>query len=187
MAVGRLAIADAEDRQAHAADRACYPPAVEHELLEALVADPVDVHAHALDQLSQRARGQREATIGVGQGGHDLVRAGAGYLERSQRCGLGVEPAQLLLVREGAVADVVDAAREGVDRAHRATPLAGEQADAVEEVRRLLARDRFAVRIGAGDVDLGAHRPLRSRSSSVLASASSLRRLPERGGPGRTS
>ncbi len=55
-----------------------------------------------------------------------------------------VEQAQLLVRGERAVADVIDAAREGVDGAHRPSALAREQADAVVEVRRGGARERFA-------------------------------------------
>ena len=54
--IGAVPRGQAEDRQAHPPDRAGDVAAVEHEILEALVAHAVDVHAHALDQLPQRAR-----------------------------------------------------------------------------------------------------------------------------------
>ena len=87
---------------------------------------------------------------------------------------------------ERAVADVVDAPRERVHRAHRPAPLARQQADAVVEVRRLRARDRLAVRVGALD-----RRPWRSSRHDARAPAgpcasarASRRPRPARGGAG---
>ena len=148
-------LAHAEDRQAHAPDRAGDATAVEHELVEALV-------GRRRRRPCARPRSARPARRAAARSAGARRRA-----PRSpRRCGacmrrprLASSSAQLrrrrrraaracARDREVAVADVVDAPRERVDRAHRAPALAREQADAVVEVGGLLARDRLAARVG---------------------------------------
>ena len=57
--------ARAEDRKAHTSDRTRDPAAVLNELLEGLIRDALDIHAHTLDQLLERSVGQREAPLRV--------------------------------------------------------------------------------------------------------------------------
>ena len=70
-------------------------------------------------------------------------------IQRGERPRLLVEPLQLLLAGQRAVADVVDAPRERVHGAHRRAPVGGQQPDAVVEVRGRRARDALALPIGA--------------------------------------
>ena len=84
-----------------------------------------DVHAHALDQRRERVEREREARARVGERfdhGIALGRGAAG--ERGERGVERVQPRELLIVGQLAVADVVDAASERVDRAHRAAAFA---------------------------------------------------------------
>ena len=77
--------APAEDRQADAPDRAGDAAAVDDELVDLLVGDPVDIHAHALDQLAERARRQREALMRVCQRDDHGVVCACGAERRLQR------------------------------------------------------------------------------------------------------
>ena len=119
----------AEDRQARPPDRAGHTPAVEHELVETLIGDALDVHAHALDQLAERIGGQREAHARVGQ--RDDHRIGACGRESSRSSGRAPGPRRPVGAASARaqrpVADVVDAASERVHRAHRAPLRAGSR------------------------------------------------------------
>lgn len=80
---------------------------------------------------------------GVGVVLLDLALADPG----EQRPGV-LEPGGLHVAVQRAVADVVDAAREGVQRRHRAALGRGQQPDAVREVTGLLPGDGLAIAVG---------------------------------------
>ena len=125
---GRVVRRRAEDRQAHAADRAGDATAVDDQILEALVGGTAHVHAYSFDQIAERRGWQREALAGVCQRDDHEIRAVAwqrlgAAAQTGERERLGVEPAQLLRALQAAVADIVDAPGERVHRAHRAAPV----------------------------------------------------------------
>ena len=102
-----------------------------------------------------------EAGARIGERPDHGILAGTGAQAR-QRTLLDRERLELARAVQLAVADVVHAARERVDRAHRTALVAGQQADAVEEVARAPARDLFTARVGCDRVaarPLSAHRP----------------------------
>ena len=93
----------------------------------------------------ERVERDREAAGGVGERDAGPGRRSAAS-SASSAARASSSSRRELLVRRGsvAVADVVDPARERVDRAQRVAPLARQQADAVVEVRRRLARVTLA-------------------------------------------
>ena len=115
----------AEDRQAHAADRPGHAAAVDDQLLEGLIARFAHVHAHALDQLLERTRGDLKARARVRQRDHHGVAAGAAPAPSSRSCASACCRRVAASARRGqlAVADVVDPAREGVGGAEGAAAL----------------------------------------------------------------
>ena len=135
-------VARAEDRQAETPDRAGDAAAVHDQLVEGLVLGAANIHLDAVDQIEQSFARERKAPLGVGEG--DPHRAA--ILGLQLRSGIG-EQLELALGGLVAVADVVDEARERVNRAHRPALGRGEQPDPVIEVARLLARQRFAVAV----------------------------------------
>src|SRR5690606_5578638 len=132
-------------------DGAGHTAAVDLQVVPGLVGLAAHIHLHAVDQLVEPAEGDREVPGGVRQGdGHRVgvvLLDGPGTDPPEQGTGLR-EPGELDVVRQHAVADVVDAPGEGVQRRHRAPLGRGQQPDAVGEVAGLLPGDGLAVTVG---------------------------------------
>ena len=125
-----------------------------------VVALPVEIHQPAVDQVVQRLRGDREALPRVGQ--RDPHRLVARLLVEAPV--QLAEPGSLLVGRRVAVGDVVDLAREGVDRRDRAPLRLREHHDPVGEVAR--AGPGQALDLGVCLLDV--HRRRASRASRSL-------------------
>ena len=109
-----LVVAGAEDAQRQPADRACHAAAVVVQILERLVVSAADVGHAPVDELAERLHRDREVALGVGQREqHRVVEVGPVEVEDGLAGGLQV--GDLLLGRQGPVADVVDAPGERVD------------------------------------------------------------------------
>ena len=132
--------------------RARHAAAVPEQVVERLVAGPVDVGEAAVDQLAERGERHREPRSRVGQRDEHRVASSSAAVRRSAlRRGVHLDARRLELRRllgggQVAVADVVDPPGERVDGGERAPLGRRQQPDAVGEVPGLLPGDPLALR-----------------------------------------
>src|SRR5438874_2744165 len=137
-----LAVARAVHRDAGDADRARDLLAVAAQLVEGRIPRLLEILQAAVDERSQRLARNPEALARVGE--RDERRVLRRRVElRAQR----LEPPALLRERQPAVGDVVDLARERVDRRDRPPLLARQHHDPVREVLRPRPRDALYVAV----------------------------------------
>jgi hypothetical protein len=161
---GRGQVVAAEHPEGEPADRPGHAPAVVLQLGEGGVADAADVGRAAVDELAERLDRNRESPGGVGQSEqHQVVVWCCASRQRPDPAPDVVEGGKLDRRRQRAVADVVDAARERVDRRQGPPLVRRQQRDPVGEVLGLLPGDALAVLIGGPDpgrLELGCGHPL---------------------------
>ena len=143
---------EAEDAEGEPPDRTGHSPAVERQVVEALIGRLPAIHLAAVDQLAEGVQRYRIALDGVGEcQQHRVVRRCAASDGMERRPGVR-ESNQLLRGRGGPVADVVDSPGEGVEGGHGEPLLRGEQADAIGEILGLAASDLLTALVGVGEV-----------------------------------
>ncbi len=156
LASGRdsFGVAGAVDAEAEAPDAPGYPPAVADQVVEGPVALAVHVHLAAVDQIVEGRQRDREATghichrhqhrivavVGIvaGEGGHILAGIGQGR--------------HLVGGRAVAVADVVDAASQGIDGAHGLALGRRQELDPIGKVPSLGGGDLLATEVGLVEI-----------------------------------
>src|SRR6266516_2197782 len=162
--LGALRVLRAVDGDAGDADGAGDVLAVAMQLLEVVVAVALRVHQAAVDEIVQGSGRNRKLGARVRKRDEDRI-AGRAVVERRVEL---LEPGPFLGVRQLAVSDVVNAAREGVDRRDRAPLGPRQHHDPVGEVARLAAGNPFDVRVRLLDLHLIAASASRAREGRGL-------------------
>src|SRR5205085_6580460 len=116
-------------------DRAGDAAAVAHEIVERLIGGAVHVLLDAGYEVGESVERKRKTSACVAERG--MYRVVCPWMESRYSRARRLELAKLLIERQRAVPDVVDAASERVDSAHRASLVRWKQANPVVEVRGL--------------------------------------------------
>ena len=160
---------EAPDVNARQADHRGDVIAIALELGERVVTHGVEVHADAVDGLVEIAARHGEGADQIAQGGRNLVRRLAGK-RAIERFPPGGEAFAFFGDGAGGVAEVVADAEKGVEAAHRATLVRGEDAKGMIEVARLAPGQPFAERIGASEGRVHSSFSVRIGVGEIIAS-----------------
>ena len=169
--------AHAEHAEAEPADRTGHAAAVADQVVERLIPVPPDVHLHAVDKFLEGEQGEGEQGGCVAQRQQNGIgRLRVARSRFAHRLSGRGEPVELDLLGHVAVADVVDAAGEGVHGVHPRPLVPGQQPDSVVEVARLGTGDDLASGVGLTQCRVGRQRHLPTRHRARACRATSRRR-----------